>query len=771
MVCVYDRRWLVGGESTAGCCGITSRSPGYQSIHHPQRRASIVTNAKATAVDALVALGSDFLLFLGATVLVVPIFKSAKQSPVLGYLFAGLVMGQLGLFRNVEEIEKLSELGVLFLLFEMGLELSLDKLRSLAKYAFGLGSAQMALTAAAFMAVSLPPGQGLMTKILEAVGAPPSLAGIGSVDEAVVIAVALSLSSSAFVLQLLKERGELETKFGSATLGILLFQDIATVPFLVLLPLIEGRAGRLDGLDGAALLTQLGPTALKTFGGIGLVLLGGRTFLRRVFEVVAAARSDEVFIALCLLSVTGASLLTQRLGFSDTLGAFVSGVILSETNFKAQVEADIQPFRGLLLGLFFVTTGASMDLALFIREWPTVLGLLLGLLALKATVISAIGPMVGLDRAEAVRTGFVLSQGGEFAFVLLALASQLNILPVELNKLLIIVVILSMAATPALTEAGRRVAEVLSSIEGDKLATGTEGFNLQDPVLICGFGDVGQIVANMLEAVEQPYVAFDLTVGRVQAAQDAGFNVIYGDGSRPKVLHAAGIDRPRAVAVAYTARQRAVAAVESLRNAFPTVPILVRAIDLSHAVELEEAGASNVVLSEAEAGLVVGKQIAQNLGVRQETLSGLTRALRKDLARHTNELAKAASNKRNGQGGGTTVDGNDSSKKGILYVFDMNSPDKVSVENASQQDSKAGLLATILNAMGSGDSSLDVGDGVVERSEGADGDDVAKSDASAVTDIDGHVVISGPNQDTVLLPDGSTECPVDWGTSESKESQ
>jgi len=189
------------------------------------------------APDALVALGSDFLLFLGATVLVVPIFKAANQSPVLGYLFAGVVMGQLGLFRDVSEIEKLSELGVLFLLFEMGLELSIDKLKSLAKYAFGLGSLQMLLTTAAFLAVSLPPGHGIMSTLLENVmHAPPSLAQLKTVDEAVVIAVALSLSSSAFVLQLLKEKNELGSKSGQATLGILLFQDIATIPFLVLLP-------------------------------------------------------------------------------------------------------------------------------------------------------------------------------------------------------------------------------------------------------------------------------------------------------------------------------------------------------------------------------------------------------------------------------------------------------------------------------------------------------------------------------------------------------
>lgn len=596
--------------------------------------------------DTLVALGADFLLFLGAIVLVVPVFKSANLSPVLGYLFAGLVMGQLGLFRNVEEIEKLSELGILFLLFEMGLELSFDKLRALAKYAFGLGSLQMAVTTAAFMAVSLPPGEGIMTKLLElGVRAPPSLAEIKTVDEAIVIAVALSLSSSAFVLQLLKERGELESKFGNATLGILLFQDIATVPFLVLLPLIEGRGGGLDGLGGAALLSQLAPTALKTFGGIGLVLLGGRTFLRRVFEVVASARSEETFIALCLLSVTGASLLTQRLGFSDTLGAFVSGVLLSETNFKAQVEADIQPFRGLLLGLFFVTTGASLDLALLIREWPTVLLLLVGLLSLKATLISFIGPSVGLTKEESIRTGFVLSQGGEFAFVLLALASQLNVLPADLNKLLIIVVVLSMAATPLLTEAGKQVAEYIAAKDGAELSRGTEGFNIEDPVLICGFGGVGQAVANMLEALAIPYVAFDLTVARVQAAQETGFNVLYGDGSRKKVLHAAGIDRPRAVVVGYTARQRAVSAVDSLKNAFPSVPIIVRAIDLVHAAELEEAGASYVVSAETEAGLTVGSRVAQDLGVAPETVRLLTKALRDDMEARTHELAAMAQGK------------------------------------------------------------------------------------------------------------------------------
>ncbi|KAG7669471.1 hypothetical protein Ndes2526B_g05803 [Nannochloris sp. 'desiccata'] len=720
--------------------------------------------------DALAALGTDFLLFLGATVLVVPLFKSANQSPVLGYLFAGLVMGQLGLFRNVEEIEKLSELGVLFLLFEMGLELSIDKLRSLAKYAFGLGSLQMFVTTAALTAVALPPGEGVMTKVLEFIGSPSELAKIRTVDEAVVIAVALSLSSSAFVLQLLKERNELETKFGSATLGILLFQDIATVPFLILLPLIEGRGSGVDITDGAALLTQLVPTVLKTLGGIGIVLLGGRTFLRRVFEVVASAKSDEVFIALCLLSVTGASLLTQRLGFSDTLGAFVSGVLLSETNFKAQVEADIQPFRGLLLGLFFVTTGASMDLGLCIREWPTVLGLLVGLLALKASVISIIGPAVGLTKSESLRTGFVLSQGGEFAFVLLALAAQLNVLPPELNKLLIVVVVLSMAATPLLTEAGRIVADRISAQDGEALSTSASEFIYEAPVLVCGFGDVGQAVANMLRALNLPYVAFDLTVARVQAAQESGFNVLYGDGSRSKVLHAAGIVKPSAVAVGYTARQRSVSAVNSLRNAFPDVPILVRAIDMVHASELEEAGATQVVLAEAEAGLAVGTRIAQDLGAKEDTVAMLSQALRADMAVRTHEMALETAAKLSG----TDVPGADAvggSSMRSVYRFDTPRAawdvpgGSVASMDGDNIAGSGGLLASIFGAIGSTDGSEDAEITVtmVPQQSSSSAAEGRNGNGRGSTEGNSSVILRAKDGDeSLVLPDGSIECPVEW---------
>lgn len=733
----------------------------------PRGSLLLARNAAAGGYDALTSLGSDFLTFLVATVLVVPVFKSAKQSPVLGYLFAGLVLGQLGLFRNLEEVEKLSELGVLFLLFEMGLELSIDRLRALAGFAFGMGTLQMVICTLAFTLLGLPPGGGaFLSQFLENVlHAPAALAELRTVDEAVVIGAALSLSSSAFVLQLLRERGELDTRFGQATLGILLLQDIATVPFLVLLPLIEGNnSALLAGQDTMSLLQQLGPTALKTLGGLGVVLLGGRLFMRRVFELVAEAKSEETFIALCLLSVTGASLLTQRLGFSDTLGAFVAGVLLSETNFKTQVEADIQPFRGILLGLFFVTTGSSLDVGLLVQQWPLVLALLFGLLGLKITIISALGPFFGLTRAESVRTGFILSQGGEFAFVLLALANQLNVLPAELNRLLIIVVVLSMALTPLLTEVGKTFASKLATPGGEAVYS-SEGYNQEDPIVICGFGGVGQTVANMLMSPSLgrplPYVAFDNNVGRVQAAQEAGFNVLYGDGTRTKVLHAAGIGNPRAIAVGYTARQKAVTAVEALHEAFPDVPIYARALDWQHAAALEEAGAASVVIAETEAGLAMGTQLAQGLGIAPRAVKSLAGVMRVEMGNHSTALALQISEGSASQA--VSVFKFDQSKA-PAFTDDPINPDMPGPDSSLG----SGLLSSIISTLSSSNS-LEGSDEDNRPPAGSRATGAASSlepgQLPAVFDTLSLVASSDLEQDECEgqeQPDGSVDCPVPW---------
>ncbi|GER42109.1 glutathione-regulated potassium-efflux system protein [Striga asiatica] len=598
----------------------------------------------ASAVDVINDLGLDTLTFLAVTVLVVPGFKMIKASPILGFFFAGVVLNQLGLIRNITDVKVLSEWGILFLLFEMGLELSLARLRALAKFAFGLGLTQVLLSTLAFSAFELPPNGAIGTRILEFLfHSRPDLVNIRSIDEAVVIGAALSLSSSAFVLQLLAEKGELPTRFGSATLGILLLQDIAVVPLLVILPVLESQ-----NLVEESIWPMLAKESLKALGGLGLLSLGGKYLLRRIFEVVADTRSSEAFVALCLLTVAGTSLITQKLGFSDTLGAFLAGALLAETNFRTQIEADIRPFRGLLLGLFFVTTGTSIDMQLLIREWPNVFSLLAGLIVIKTMIITAIGPRVGLSLQESIRIGLLLSQGGEFAFVVFSLANRLGVLPLELNKLLIIVVVLSMALTPLLNEVGRKVADYIGErFEDEVAADDSVNFDASEPVVIVGFGQKAQVLANFLSTplaagsdsmdAGWPYVAFDLDLSVVKTSRKLGFPVLYGDGSRPAVLQSAGINSPKAVMVMYTGKSRTIEAVQRIRLGFPGIPIYARAQDMMHLLDLKKAGATDAILENAETSLQLGSKLLKGLGVMSDEVSFLSQLVRDSMESQAQE--------------------------------------------------------------------------------------------------------------------------------------
>ncbi|XP_017971373.1 PREDICTED: K(+) efflux antiporter 3, chloroplastic isoform X1 [Theobroma cacao] len=592
----------------------------------------------ASAVDVINDLGLDTLTFLAVTVMVVPAFKIIRASPILGFFFAGVVLNQFALIRNLTDVKVLSEWGILFLLFEMGLELSLARLKALAKFAFGMGLTQVVLSTLAFTAFELPPNGAIGTRILEFLfHSRPDLVNIRSIDEAVVIGAALSLSSSAFVLQLLAEKGELPTRFGSATLGILLLQDIAVVPLLVILPVLESQ-----NLVEESIWPMLAQESLKALGGLGLLSLGGKYILRRVFEVVAETRSSEAFVALCVLTVAGTSLLTQQLGFSDTLGAFLAGALLAETNFRTQIEADIRPFRGLLLGLFFMTTGTSIDMQLLYREWPNVLTLLAGLIVIKTLIITAIGPRVGLTLQESVRVGFLLSQGGEFAFVVFSLANRLGVLPLELNKLLIIVVVLSMALTPWLNEVGRRAADFIDDkFDADKFlqkAAETVNFDASEPIVIIGFGQMGQVLANFLstplasgvdgDSMGLHYVGFDLNPSVVKASRKLGFPILYGDGSRPAVLQSAGISSPKAVMIMYRGKKRTIEAVQRLRLAFPAVPIYARAQDLKHLLDLKKAGATDAILENTETSLQFGSKLLKGFGVMSDDVTFLSELVR-----------------------------------------------------------------------------------------------------------------------------------------------
>ncbi|EHA8590486.1 K(+) efflux antiporter 3, chloroplastic-like [Cocos nucifera] len=344
--------------------------------------------------------------------------------------------------------------------------------------------------------------------------------------------------------------------------------------------------------------------SLKALGGLGLLSLGGKYLLRRIFEVVAESRSSEAFVALCLLTISGTSLVTQMLGFSDTL-------------------------------LF--------------QEWPNVLSLLAGLIVIKTVIITAIGPGVGLTFQESIRIGMLLSQGGEFGFVVFSLANRLGVLPLELNKLLIIVVVLSMALTPLLNEIGRRAAEVIDEkFQGKEKMIDMVSFDATEPVVILGFGQMGQVLANFLSTplasgldgdnMGCPYVAFDLNPGVVKAAQKAGFPVLYGDGSRPAVLQSAGISSPKAVMVMYAGKAKTIETVQRIRLAFPAVPIYARAQDLAHLLDLKKAGATDAILENAELSLQLGSKLLQGLGVMSDDVTFLSQLVRTSMELQAQEV-------------------------------------------------------------------------------------------------------------------------------------
>lgn len=471
---------------------------------------------------------ADALVLLAATALVVPILASLKLSPILGFLIAGCALGPNGLHlvRDVHTTEVLAELGVVFFLFEMGLELSIERLKALSRDAFGLGSTQFILTT-----LALAIGAEWAFRL-------PKAASL-------VIGASLALSSSAFVIQLLQERQELATRFGRASFGILLFQDIAVVPMLVLVPLL-GTGG-----SGAALGTVLLTALLKAFAALSIIGGVGPIVLRRAYQGVTASKSQEAFVAITLLTVLSMSAFTKALGLSDTLGAFLAGVLLAESRYRYQIEADIAPFRGILFGLFFITIGYAIDLRHLAANWPQLCAMLVCLHVLKASLLVVLCKLGGLTSKASIRTGVLLSQAGEFAFVLFGLAQQHGVIDAQLAKLLLLCAALSMSATPFLADAGAHLAE--SWERRQRRLDADDSSNVLEPahdsregqVLVCGYGGVGTIVCDLLASMFVPYAACDIDPQVVAAAQERGLPVYFGDARRPDVLRAFGLLKVR----------------------------------------------------------------------------------------------------------------------------------------------------------------------------------------------------------------------------------
>jgi len=558
---------------------------------------------------------SDTLILLLATSLITPLCKKLGTSPILGFLAAGMALGPnaLGLISGIHTTETAAELGIVFFLFEMGIELSLDRLKSMRKDVFGLGLLQFSVTAV----------------VLALVG---SLFNIPQ-NALVVLGGGLALSSSAFVLQLLKDNNQLATRFGKAAFGVLLFQDLAVVPLLVVTPILAG--------GGTGLASAVGSAVVKAAMALGAIAFAGRVVLNPLFKTVAGSNSQEAFLGVILLTVLSMSFMTEGLGLSNTLGAFLAGVLLSETKYRYQIEADIAPFRGILLGLFFVTVGFEIDFHLISTNLPLVAAIVAGIITIKASVTTLLSLAFGLSLATAQQTGLILAQGGEFAFVAFGLARNLGILDPGMTKLMLTSVALTMAVTPMLANAGGKISKHLeenssfSHYLGEDLDA-VEIKESEDFVVVAGYGNFGKVVCDLLDKKLYRYVGIELDPTKAIQARNKGLPVFYGDIGRPEVAEAFNVEKARAVIVTIADKDQANRAVISLRRAFPKVRIFARAKDADHAQRLQRTlDVIAMVPTVPEDSLLLtlpfGGVVLRSLGAAQEEVNAILEATRKEL--------------------------------------------------------------------------------------------------------------------------------------------
>jgi monovalent cation:proton antiporter-2 (CPA2) family protein len=527
-------------------------------------------------------------ILLAAAVVAVSVFRLARLSSILGYLVAGLVIGPWGLnlIGDVGRILQVSEFGIVLLLFIIGLELQPTRLWVMRRTVFGLGSAQVGLCSV------------LLGLSAWALGAPPLAAAV--------IGFGLSLSSTPLVLQILAERGQLQTKYGRAAFGILLFQDLAVLPALALLPMLAPS----PMTHQAAGSWWMGLVKLLALIG-GVLIIGGRLLLRPALRLVARAQVSEVFTAAALLTVIVTALLANLVGLSMALGAFLAGVLLADSEFRHELEADLEPFKGLLLGLFFIAVGMSANLGLLEAEPLKLLALTAGFLAVKIIALSAIGRLTGKPRDSVRRLAFALPAGGEFAFVLFTLALRDGILERATSDLLILAVTLSMMLGPLLLIAHE-------SVHKRWLAPAQPPFDaieeLDNPVIIAGFGRFGQIVGRILRLKGLSFTALDNSQTHVDFVRRFGNKVYYGDASRLDLLRAAGAEHARILVLAIDDVEASTRTAVLVREQFPRLKIFARARNRQHVFALMDAGVTEIIRDTYASSLEMAASVLEGLG-------------------------------------------------------------------------------------------------------------------------------------------------------------
>ena len=541
---------------------------------------------------------TEAVVLLGGAVIAAPLFKRIGLGTVLGYLAAGVVIGPLArVVTEGEEILTFAELGVVFLLFIIGLELKPARLWTLRKDIFGLGLVQVAAT-------------GIVLTVLAMF-----VAGFGF-NAAAAIGFGLALSSTAFALQILGERGEINRTHGRKSFAILLFQDIAIVPLLALLPFLAPAGPDSGGNDIAGFLIAV--------VAVAALILSGRFLLNPLFQVIGNTGAREAMIAAALLVVLGSALLMQVAGLSMAMGAFIAGVMLAESSYRHELEADIEPFRGLLLGLFFMAIGMSLDLAVIRDNWLAILLAVPVLMAVKGAIIYVLCRIFGSDHDVSLRTALVLPQGGEFGFVLFSAALAIGILSADTASQLISVVTISMALTPLCVAAGQWFLR-----ENDHEEMEEDFADAGADVLMIGFSRFGQIASQILLAGGSDVTIIDHSADRVRSAQKFGFRIYFGDGTRKDVLEAAGIKRAKIVAVTTQKKETTDRIVEMIQSEYPDVILYVRSYDRAHTLELRAKGVDYEMRETFKSGLEFGRRTLEALGISEEIASSISEEVEK----------------------------------------------------------------------------------------------------------------------------------------------
>ena len=552
---------------------------------------------------------TDIIILLIAAVITVPLFQRARLGAVPGFLAAGILVGPsgLGLIDNINQISHFAEIGVVLLLFVIGIELKPSRLWLMRRLVFGLGSLQVVITGGALAL--------LITYLFDV-----------SLDAALLLGPALALSSTAFVLQLLTENKSLGSSYGRTSFAVLLLQDLAVVPLLALLPLLSSASMSIGSEIGIALVESLFILLL--------IILGGRYLLQPILHRVALSGNPEIFTASAVLIVLGAAVLTEHIGLSMAMGAFIAGLLISDSVYRHQVTAEIQPFRGLLLGLFFVSMGMSLDLELFLDTplgWFAIVALIM---ATKFIILWPLARLFGCKGNNSPAVALLLAQSGEFALVLFALAFQSQLIDQLLFQELLLIVLLSMLLTPALAAFARRLAHDHVDIPQTE---STDEVSMAAPIVLAGFGRVGHRIGNMLASAGQDFVALDSDPALVEQQRASGHSVFFGDVRQPEVLNAAGAADARLVIVTLNDPQASEQLVASLHRMYPHIQIIARGHQLEQCCKLRRLGASHAISENMEASIELARIALKDSGMAPEEREKILTQYRKNYYRQIDD--------------------------------------------------------------------------------------------------------------------------------------